>query len=279
VTAVETRHLGGVAILGAEHTAILVELDAIILGWAREAGAREVLPPPLYPVEDLEKFEVYTNFPHLSLVAGPLGTDPPPSPRQGRFDPADLGPAGLGLPTATCFGAYLLLEHQRVPDDLLLTLSNRCFRAEEYFDGLRRLLSFQMREIVAIGDFDHTQRHLAVFTERIEDLARRLSLDLTKVAASDPFFQRESSRAVLQKLTGVKNEFQVGELAISSVNTHHNYFGERCQITLPTGEPAFTSCVAFGLERWLSVLLDAHDGDPAAALAAVKSAGRGLVAT
>lgn len=194
-----------------------------------------------------------------------------------RVDRADAGVAGAGLPTATCFGAYLFLENQHVADDLVITLSNRCFRGEDYFDGLRRLLTFQMREIVAVGNYEHTQRHLERFTTKIEHLAQRLSLDMVKEAASDPFFQRESSRALMQKLSAVKNEFQVHGLAISSVNIHRNYFGERCNITPDGGETAFTSCVAFGLERWTSVLLDRHSGDAKAALAAVRSVSADLV--
>ncbi len=263
---------GGVAILNAPQTALLKGLDELVVGWANEAGAGEILPPPLYPVTDLEKFEVYTNFPHLSLVAGPLRTDSPPTPSGGQFDRDQTLPAGLGLPTATCFGAYLFLEGQQISTDLLLTLSNRCFRREDHFNGLRRLLTFNMREIVAVGSYEHTQRHLQEFTARIEGLARHLSLDLIKETASDPFFQAEGSRALMQKLSAVKSEFQVGGLAISSVNTHRNYFGERCNITLSSGEPAFTSCVAFGLERWTAVLLDRHHGDAEAALAAVRSA-------
>jgi hypothetical protein len=57
------------------------------------------------------------------------------------------------------------------------------------------------------------------------------------------------------------------------VNTHRNFFGKRCDIRLRTGDGhAYTSCVAFGLERWLAVLADVYDGDPAAARAAVAAA-------
>lgn len=266
-----SRQRDGIAILGADETAVLKALDDVVVGWAREVGGAEVLPPPLYPVADLAKFDVYTNFPHLSLVAARLRTDPPPSPRHGQFDGSDLGAGGLGLPTATCFGAYLLLEGRQVPDDLLITLANRCFRQEDHFDGLRRLLTFQMREVVAVGSHAHTQQHLAAFSTRIERFAKQLSLELAVVPAADPFFQRDGSRALLQRLGAVKNEFQVDGLAVSSVNTHHNFFGERACIRLATGEPAFTSCVAFGLERWLSVVLDRH-GDAAGALAAIGEA-------
>jgi hypothetical protein len=125
---------------------------------------------------------------------------------------------------------------------------------------------------VALGSFEHTQRTLAVFTERITAFGAALGLDLNRVAASDPFFENDGARALMSRLSPVKHEFQAGDLAIASVNTHRNFFGERCRIRLAEASGhAFTSCVAFGLERWLAVLLDAH-GDATRALAAVRDA-------
>lgn len=263
-------------ILTPDQTDLLRELDQTFSGWGRSAGAREILPPPLYPVSDLEKFDVYTNFPHLALVAAPLDLDGGPvKPEGGRFAPSDAQAPSYGLPHATCYGAYLFYENTRVADDTLVTLVNRCFRNEEHYSGLRRLLSFQMREIVALGSYEHTQQINAACTERITAFAEALQLRLDRVAASDPFFENDGARALLQKLSPVKYEFQAGDLAIASVNTHRNFFGERCNIRrLAEDEYAYTGCVAFGLERWLSVLLDLHDGDAAQALASVRNAAR-----
>jgi hypothetical protein len=267
-------HDGGLAILDPDSTALLNALDRLFAGWGREVGGEEVSPPPLFPITDLEKFDVYVNFPHLSLVAAVLRTEGDIAPREGRFDTDQLQPSRLGLPTATCFGAYLYYEGHQVAADTVVTLVNRCFRGEDYFDGLRRLLSFRMREIVALGSYEHAQDILRVHVTRIEQLCRFLSLNVTTEAASDPFFQREGARARLHTLQAVKHEFVVDGLAISSVNTHRNFFGERCNITLdgdPTGGFAYTSCVAFGLERWISVLLNRY-GSAQAALAAVERA-------
>ncbi|MEV4443562.1 hypothetical protein AB0K09_32140, partial [Streptomyces sp. NPDC049577] len=219
-------------------------------------------------------FDVYRNFPQLQFVGGPLdvgGT--PPAPVEGTFARHDVEPPFLGLPHSTCYGAYLYYENRPVAPDTIVTLVNRCFRNEERYERLRRLLSFQMREIVAIGSFEHTQDVIARFTERIEKFAAALDLPLAKVAATDPFFERDGGRALLQRLSPVKYEFQADGLAIASVNTHRNFFGERCGITIePTGEHAYTSCVAFGLERWLAALSDRFEGDLPKALAAVEAA-------
>ncbi len=264
-------------ILDPDRTDLLKELDRTFAGWGMAAGAREILPPPLYPVSELEKFDVYTNFPQLALVAAPLDLDSGAGkPADGRFAPSDLREPRLGLPHATCYGAYLYYEKSRVSDQTLVTLVNRCFRNEEHYGGLRRLLSFQMREIVALGSYEHTQQVIADFTQRITAFAEALNLGLDKVAASDPFFENDGARALMAKVSPVKFEFQTADgLAISSVNTHRNFFGERCDIRLASGDAyAFTSCVAFGLERWLSVLLDLHGGDARQALESVRAAAR-----
>ncbi|TCO44782.1 hypothetical protein [Actinocrispum wychmicini] len=257
------------AILDPRETAVVRELDRTFRGWAVQAGAAEISAPPLYPVTDLEKFDVYLNFPQLALVAGPI--EATGKPVDGRFAPTDMREAAYGLPHATCFGAYLYHEGGLLDQDTLVTLVNRCFRNEERHTGLRRLASFQMREIVALGTFAHTQRTITRFTERIEQFAAAAGLRLDMVAASDPFFTPDDSRALLQRLSPVKYEFHHDGLAIASVNTHRNFFGERCDIRLrDSGEHAYTSCVAFGLERWLAVLVDQHDGDVDAAHAAVQ---------
>ncbi|MEV7023518.1 hypothetical protein [Kitasatospora sp. NPDC093558] len=265
------------AILGPPATRLLQELDHTFTTWAKDAGADQIAPPPLYPVTDLEKFDVYTNFPHLAWTAAPLDLTGDKAgqhkPSGGRFTPDALADARYGLPHATCYGAYLYLEDTTLPGDTLLTLVNRCFRHEDHYEGLRRLASFQMREIVAIGSYDHTQQVLHHFTERILAFARALGLDLGKAPAGDPFFQNDGARALLQKLNPVKHEFQYGDLAIASVNTHRNFFGERCNITLATGEHAYTSCTAFGLERWIAVLTEYFGGDLDEAAEAVRSAG------
>jgi hypothetical protein len=253
----DNRIAEGLAILDPDHTSLLKALDETFTRWAREAGAYEISPPPLYPVSTLEMFDVYVNFPHLSLVAGSLQVDANSGPDSGQFYPEQLTAAHLGLPTATCFGAYLYFEDRQIPASTLVTLVNRCFRGEDHFDGLRRLLSFQMREIVALGSHEHTMGIISRFTEEIERFCGEISLKCTKEAATDHFFERGSPRAVLQGLQAVKHEFQVDNLAVASVNNHRNFFGERCRITTdPGGTLAFTSCVAFGLERWVSVLVD-----------------------
>ncbi|MFJ3900124.1 hypothetical protein [Streptomyces sp. NPDC090025] len=266
----------GLPVLGPEGTRLLRLLDDTFEGWGVAAGARPMTMPPLLPAADLARLDYYDNFPHQAVVAAPLDLDrrasAPFATDTGCFPTAALEPAALGLPSASCYAVYLTHQGHRVADDTLVTICSWCFRKETHYEGMRRQLGFRMREIVAIGAQRHAEDHLTAFTDRIHAFAAALDLPLRKEAACDPFFDKGGSKALLQRLTPVKHEFLYEDLAIASVNTHRNFFGDRCAITLEsTGGPAFTSCVAFGLERWLSALTRRH-GSWAAATDAVLDA-------
>ncbi|MFI8829181.1 hypothetical protein [Streptomyces sp. NPDC053431] len=265
----------GLPTLGPEGTRLLRLLDETFEGWGVAAGAHPMTMPPLLPAADLARLDYYDNFPHQAVVAAPLDLErratTPFDTDTGRFPTAALEPAALGLPSASCYAVYLTHQGTQVADDTLITVCSWCFRKETHYEGMRRQLGFRMREIVALGGREHAEQHLVDFTARIHAFAAALDLPLRKEAACDPFFDKGGSKALLQRLTPVKHEFLYEDLAIASVNTHRNFFGERCDITLEDGGPAFTSCIAFGLERWLSALTRRH-GSWAAATEAVLDA-------
>ncbi|MDH6139993.1 MULTISPECIES: hypothetical protein [Kitasatospora] len=268
---------GGLSALGPEATALLRLLDDTFAGWGAEAGAAQIITPPLLPAADLAKLDYYDNFPHQAILATALDLDQraehPFAPQTGTFPQQALEPAALALPSAACYGVYLHHAGSALPDGTLVTVLGRCFRKETEYHDLRRLLGFHMREVVAIGSQDHTEQHLRTFTEKITAFAAALDLPLRKEAATDPFYDRGGARLLLQQLSPVKYEFLYEDLAIGSVNVHRNFFGERCGITVgDTGQAAFTSCAAFGLERWLSALTRRH-GSWEAATEAVRQAG------
>ncbi|QNA76382.1 hypothetical protein C8250_034975 [Streptomyces sp. So13.3] len=263
----------GVAVLGPQATALLYLLDRAFESWGVQAGAQPMIMPPLIPVEQLAELDYYRNFPHQAVVTAPLrlnGPDAGHDPVDGGFAPQTLETARLALPSAACYGVYLHLAGQELDAPQRVTVLGRCFRREEQYEDLRRLLGFHMREIVAVGDREFTEEHLRHFTAQVENFAARLELPLRKEAATDPFYDCGGSRARLQQLAPVKYEFLYEDLAIASVNVHRNFFGERLAITL-NGESVFTSCVAFGLERWLSALTRRFGGW-AEATAAVEQA-------
>lgn len=265
----------GLAALDPPSASLLNRLDRGFESWGLQAEAQPLITAPLLPVTRLAALDYYRNFPHQAMVAAPLrlhGTAAAHDPEDGAFPAQALESAQVALPPAACYGIYLHLAGQALPESRRFTVVGRCFRREEHYEDLRRLLGFHMREIVAIGTREYAEEHLEQFSTRVQEFAARLGLPLRKEAATDPFYDRGGSRALMQRLSPVKYEFLFEDLAIASVNVHRNFFGERCGITLAeTEESAFTSCVAFGLERWLSAL-HRHFGDWERAAAAVEQA-------
>lgn len=62
-----------------------------------------------------------------------------------------------------------------------------------------------------------------------------------------------------------------GELAVSSINYHRNFFDESYDIRLPDGQHVHTARFGAGLERWAAMLLDHCGGSPHDAREALES--------
>ncbi|MFF9148549.1 hypothetical protein ACWGBV_02645 [Streptomyces sp. NPDC055051] len=258
----------GLITLDPVHTALLRGLDGLLTGLAARLSAPEVTGPPLLAAEGLARLDYFRNFPHLGVSAGRFTPDAYDGLAAGMAPGGrPLEPTGYLLPSATCYGLLLSLEGTDVGDDgLRISAAGRCFRNETHYDGLRRLWGFHMREVVYLGTKDGAVEHLERGGEFIQETAALLGLDLTRATADDPFYDKGGSRARLMALDPVKHEYSAPDgTAIASVNRHRNFFGERLDIRAGTHGPAYSACVAFGVERWIHALLLAH-GSPERAL-------------
>ncbi|MFE1545985.1 hypothetical protein [Streptomyces sp. NPDC058718] len=264
----------GLLTLDPVHTALLHGLDDLLTGLATRLSAPEVVGPPLLSVEGLARLDYFRNFPHLGVSAGRFTPEALDGLAAGE-NPAELPlrPTGHLLPSATCYGLLLSLEGRDVGEDgLRLSATGRCFRNETHYDGLRRLWGFHMREVLYLGTKHGAVEHLERGAEFIQELAGLLGLELTRATADDPFYDRGGSRARLMALDPVKHEFSAPDgTAIASVNRHRNFFGERLDIRAGAEGPAYSACVAFGVERWVHAMILAH-GTPEQALARLRAA-------
>ncbi|NUR30975.1 MAG: hypothetical protein HOV83_34860 [Catenulispora sp.] len=261
-------HVGadGRATLGPAATRLLARLDTAFAGWGLAAGAEEYRFPPVVTVSDLDRIDYFDNFPHLAspvttldravmsragLAAGVVA--------DGAVAASALTAADYVLPSAACYSAYFGLRDRVVEETAKVTTVATCFRREDHYDGLRRLFGFTMREIICIGTQEAVLDHLSAFKARIGKFLSEAGIPHEVDIATDPFFDPNGARSKMQKLFPTKEEFLYdGKLAIASVNFHRNFFGERFGIRLPDGSPAFTGCVAFGLERWIATLGDLY---------------------
>ncbi|MYQ76043.1 MULTISPECIES: aminoacyl--tRNA ligase-related protein [unclassified Streptomyces] len=264
----------GLVVLDPTRTALFRGLDSLLSGLAGRLAAPEVLGPPLLPAEGLVRLDYFRNFPHLGVPAGRLASESYEALATGGTpEGLPLTATGYFLPSATCYGLLLALEGQDVGSDgLRLSGTGRCFRNETHYEGLRRLWGFHMREVIYLGTREGAVEHLRRGGEFVEEMAARLGLALTRATADDPFYDRSASRAKLMALDPVKHEYSAPDgTAIASVNRHRNFFGERLAIRAGSSGAAHSSCVAFGVERWVHAMVLAH-GSAEAALAILADA-------
>lgn len=206
-------------------------------------------------VDEMQKLEYARNFPHLTCLSCSVPQDMHVrlSSSEIAFD-HDLTPSSVNfaLLPATCYKVFLSLCDTDLHHAQYINCIARCFRNEDKPLDEYRGLNFTMKEFVCVGDADAAKKHLDTGINIIGRLLSDLGFDHDVEVASDPFFDKRSSNAVLSKLLPTKREFVFDGHAVASANFHRNYFGEKFTINL-NGEPANTSCVAFGLERWISM--------------------------
>ncbi|MGW1690871.1 aminoacyl--tRNA ligase-related protein [Streptomyces sp. NPDC002399] len=267
----------GLASFGEPATVLLRTLDDVFTDWGTRAGAVRMTFPPLLGADDLRTLDYFRNFPHLGSPVSRIRSDRLDAHSRGTADgpvPArDLADAGHLLPSAACYGCFLHFSGTATEGPLRVSTAAQCFRHEDHHDGLRRLWGFTMREIICIGSAEQVRDHLEHHHARLAAFAAGLGLSLSRQPATDPFFEKDGARTVMQLLAPVKDEYLYTDgTAVASMNNHRNFFGERRSIS-HADKPAFTGCVAFGLERWVHVLNEHFEGDLRAATAAVRKAG------
>lgn len=254
-------------------TARAIERDLARL--AAVATDDEWRMPAAVAFATLERAGYFASFPQWLTCASHLRDDErtlerlAASPAAAREAPAACAPARVALPPAVCYHAYDALADRVLDAPVLLTAQGTCWRHEGAATApLARGWAFTMREVVAIGDEDHARALRDGVAAHVEALARTLGIDARWEQATDPFFAPTArGQALLQRVKGLKRELVArlpdgSDLAIASVNDHETYFGERFGIALPDGTPATTSCVAFGIERWLLARLCARPDAP-----------------
>lgn len=254
-----------------ETTELVEDIDDFLLSWMRRSGARPALPPPLVSVADLERIEYFRNFPHLANVVSTVRTD------DGPVDAADLrgerlNPADFAVPSAACYGIYVQYADSVLSGPCLRTARLACARAEDHYRPFRRMRAYYVREYVYLGTKEGARTFAEEAAAWLGAMAAEAGLPANLDSATDPFFEQDSSKEFLQRLSGTKKELLYrGELAVSSVNYHRNFFGKSYDIRLPDGEHVQTACFGAGLERWAAMLLDHCEGSVQDARALVES--------
>jgi seryl-tRNA synthetase len=244
--------------------ALLAQLDA----------PEEWAAPPALSMSTLDRAEYFASFPFWLTAASHLPDDDATLERiataADRVSIARemVGPSDVALPPALCYHVYERFAGKCLTTARLITLSGTCWRHEgSQIATLERQWAFTMRETVCIGSAIDVEDFRQRMMRAAGALASRLDLDAGFLVATDPFFAPTArGKAIVQRVKGLKHELALPigtdrSTAAASFNNHERFFGDAFGITLESGEPASSGCVAFGLERWLLAFLVAHGLD------------------
>lgn len=227
----------------------MIDLDRAFEDRFETLGSERLRLPALLPAAELEAIDFFQNFHHLANVVGQLdGPDRTQSLVRNT---------GLVLPSAACYGVYLQYAGATLERRLLVTVNAACARFEPHYEPLLRLGSYSLREMIVLGDLEDARGFFSDTQQAVETFFTNLGLPVTLESASDSFFQTDSPKALLQKMSKSKLELVYdGRVAIGSINFHRNFFGERFGIDVGS-ETAFSACFGAGLERWAYMARDA----------------------
>ncbi|HJQ53297.1 MAG TPA: hypothetical protein VJ825_05555 [Gemmatimonadaceae bacterium] len=255
---------------------LLREIESALLEVARGETSDEWAAPSGIAFETLERAKYFASFPqwltaasHLSgdesVLAGIAASTTPAERAREALEPAEVV-----LPPAICYSTYAALADSTIAAPIIMTAQGTCWRHEgARHVPLQRGWAFTMREIVCVGTERDVKGFLDRSVEMVGALERALGLDCELVAASDPFFAPTArGRAALQRIKALKHELEFrfadgSPLAIASFNDHELFFGDAFGIRLADKTPAWSGCVAFGIERWLLAILATYGVDPA----------------
>jgi hypothetical protein len=268
-----TWHARGHVTCSGPSLALARRLDRLFVAWATAWQSVEYSFPPFLSAKDLGKTDYFNSFQHLASFPVSLDSDEASLQKFAQKNAhtereLELGPLRAVeevLTPAACYHVYAHLQQQSFDEPRYVTTKALCFRRETEYAPLERQWSFNMREIVCVGGAEAVKEFLSTSQARLGRFFEAAGLAVTFEHATDPFFQGpRHPKFFAQKLDPVKFEMVLGgRLAIGSLNFHRNYFGEAFQIT-HQGEPAFSGCVAFGVERWIYAIVEQYGADPAA---------------
>jgi seryl-tRNA synthetase len=261
----------GIVGLRGQVLTLLRRLENEIASLAQRDTPEEWEPPPALAMQTLQRADYFASFPFWLTAASHLPDDDRALEQIATADePIDAARSAarstdVALPPALCYHVFERLSGRRLTTTHLVTLTGTCWRHERAaLAPLERQWAFTMREIVCVGAAEDVEDFRQRGMRLAASLASRLDLDAGFLVATDPFFAPTArGKTIVQRVKALKHELALpigGErsTAAASFNNHEQFFGEAFGITLATGEPASSGCVAFGLERWLLAFLVAH---------------------
>lgn len=255
---------------------VLTGLDSALTASMSSLGAERLRFPPVFARAEFERTDYIVSFPDLAATINVFsGSDQDHAKLvAARANGAEwdswMAPSETVMVPAACHPLYERLTGTLPAGGLIYDIAGTCFRHEPSIDPMR-MQSFRQHEYVYIGEKEKARAFRESVVARYLELLLGLGLDVSTVAANDPFFGRAGRMLARTQLADeLKVEFVVpiyGALeestAIGSGNLHNDHFGATFGIQTSDGAVANSACVGMGLERVTLSLFRTHGMVPA----------------
>ncbi|MBW4085040.1 aminoacyl--tRNA ligase-related protein [Paenibacillus sp. S150] len=227
---------------------------------ADKLGCQSKKYPLLLPVETLEKTNYLAKFSHQCIFCNEAAADEIPSPSASLANLRDV-PHHLAqyvLSPSACYHMYPDYENSVLEDSLKVSFEQNVCRNEGEIkeeDSFGRLKSYNVREIVFIGEAEFVRQQLHQAEELIKEQFIELGLSFELSRAMDSFvFTQAKILERLQLLHDLKHEFRVHldkgrSIAVASVNFHDQSFTKAFNISKKNVKQLVSGCVGIGIER------------------------------
>lgn len=241
---------------------------------ALELGAIEKMYPVLLPVEAYQITGYLRNSPQYSMFCCCPGEDIHVLEEVDRRVKENnvqviLKEPNLALSPSACFHTYYEYKNKRLESEKAFTFVQNVFRNEGRlnFNELGRLRDYHVREIVFFGSDKYVLEKREQVMKKAEELMLELNLTGQMCTAADPFVMPKMQKyKKIQLLDASKYELRVNyseekDISVASFNIHGSAFTHPFNIEVKDILFPETSCVGFGIERWVLVFLSQYGFD------------------
>ena len=241
---------------------LFVAVDAKIKEYCITVGAAPQLYPTMVETSKLAEAGYFSSFPHNAIFAAPCKLDHSALKQVANVQPKEdenltgcLGSPDFVLAPTVCYHCFSTLSQSKVASKSYTAL-NKCHRNEvSEVQGLERLTTFWMRELITFGSTDHVANQLSSALQFSCELLDALEVSYRIYRASDPFFADYATKSAYQSALNLKQEIKLPisnqrYLAVASFNNHLTSLTTKFKIT-SAPEEGHSGCVGWGFERLL----------------------------
>ncbi len=174
------------------------------------------------------------------------------------------------LQSAPCLKVYFEHENKEINNNTVFTVKGLCYRNErKNLHFLERLINFNMREFVFIGDKKFITEMSVKSVEWSIEWLKLMGISASSVVADDPFFIAKNQVDKFDMPEVIKQEIRAeiphksDTISIASFDNHGDYFTKTFNITMNNNKESWTGCIGLGLERCVWSFLQQYGTDPA----------------